>query len=111
MSNSIDAYNDQHALVDNQEEWYGAVKAMYPNLASALLGNELTRNGGPLRPPFSFILSTKDGRLRFSLSNPEASKTYFGKIDDPKDILGAAERCLATGAGEWSEKRHNGSRR
>jgi len=110
MSNVLDAYNGSGDLGDLLQKWYDIVKAMYPNLAQALLGNELTRNGGPVRPPLSFILSVKDGSLRFSLTSPEASKTYFGKIDDPKDILGAAERCLANGAGEWSVKRQNGSR-
>ena len=110
MSNALDGYQRGSDLGETLQAWYDVVKAMYPNLAQALLGNELTRNGGPVRPPLSFILGLKDGKLRFSLTSPEASKTYFGKIDDPKDILGAAERCLATSAGEWSEKRQNGSR-
>lgn len=110
MSNVLDGYQRSESNGEALQAWYDVVKAMYPNLAQALLGNELTRNGGPVRPPLSLIISLKDSKLRFSLTSPEASKTYFGKIDDPKDILGSCERDLATGAGEWSMKRQNGSR-
>jgi hypothetical protein len=110
MSNPLDAYNGDAGLGDVLQQWHDAVRAKYPLLADALLGNELTRSGGPVRPPLSLIVSTKDGRLRFSLSSPEASKTYFGKIDDPGAILESVERCLREGAGEWSIKQQNGSR-
>jgi len=107
MSNFLDAYNGNGALGEALQQWHDAVRAKYPLLADALLGNELTRKDGPVRPPLSLIISTKDGRLRFSLSNPEASKTYFGKIDDPSDILGSCEACLANQSGEWSMKRES----
>lgn len=108
MSNSLDAYNDQAALGHQLQAWYDIVAKDYPNLAQALLGNELTRKDGPVRPPFSLIIGVRDGRLRFSLSNQEASKTYFGKIDDPGAILESVEGCLRDGGGEWSLKRENG---
>lgn len=109
MSNSLDAYSGNGALGDQLEAWYDVVAKDYPLLAQALLGNEHTRKDGPVRPPFSLIVSVKDGKLRFSLSNPEASKTYFGKIDDPGAILASCEACLREGQGEWSLKRESGT--
>lgn len=108
MSNSLDGYNGDSALGDQVQRWHDAVRAKYPLLADALLGNELTRNGGPVRPPLSLIVSTKDGKLRFSLTSPEAARTYFGKIDDPAAILESCEACLRDQSGEWSLKRENG---
>jgi len=109
MSNFLDSYSGDGALGETLQAWHDAVRAKYPLLADAMLGNELTKKDGPLRPPFSLIIGTKDGRLRFSLSNPEASKTYFGKIDDPSDILGSCEACLREQSGEWSLKKNNDS--
>lgn len=109
MSNALDGYHGAVTLGDELQKWFDPLSAKYPNLASALLGNELTRNGGPLRPPMNLSFSVKDGKLRFTLFSNEASRTYFGKLDDTVDLLGAAERCLASQAGEWSEKPKNGS--
>lgn len=108
MSNFLDGYSSTNRMGDELQAWYDVVSKNYPLLASALLGNELTRKDEPLRPPFSLIISTKDGKLRFSLSSQEASKTYFGKIDDPAAILESCEACLRDQAGEWSLKRENG---
>ncbi len=109
MSNVLEGYHGEVTLGDELQRWYDPLSKKYPNIAAALLGNEQTRNGGPVRPPFGLTFSVKDGMLRFSLFSNEASKTYFGKIDDPDDILEAAERCLATKAGEWAPKPKNGA--
>jgi hypothetical protein len=109
MSNVLDAYNEgSNPLIDAQV-WHDALRKKYPALADALLGNELTRNGGPVRPALSFILSAKDGKLRFVLSGPESAKSYFGPIDDPSEPLAAAERALQGNHGEWSMKRNGQS--
>jgi len=111
MSNSLDGFSGStNPLLDNQG-WYDALAKTYPVLASALLGNEHTRNGGPLRPPFTLMLRAKAGKLQAMLSNPESAKTWFSPNLSPESILDDVELALATGAGEWIEKPKNGSGR
>lgn len=104
MSNSLDGYHGSANPLED-DAWYEAIAEKYPMLADALLGNgKLGKNTGPVRPPLSLIFSCKEGKLRFSLSSPDASRTYFGSLDDPREPLEAAERCLAGGRGEWVTK-------
>jgi hypothetical protein len=56
-------------------------------------------------------LSAKDGRLRFSLSSPQSSRSYSGPINDPTDPLMSAETCLEAGSGEWWTKQETQGRR
>lgn len=111
MSNALDGYSRPVNPLEENDKWLATFAERYPLLADALVGTEGRTTSGPVRPPMSFILGTKDGRLRFSLSNPKASRTYFGPIDDASDVLGAAERALKGNLGEWVTKQENGSRR
>lgn len=111
MSNALDAYSRPSNPLEENDAWLATFAVKYPCLADALVGTEGRSSSGPVRPPMSFILGTKDGRLRFSLSSRSGSRTYFGPIDDPNDVLGAAERCLAGNGGEWVTKQENGSSR
>lgn len=111
MANPFDAYHSSPNPVEENQQWLGKMVAKYPLLAEALLGNEHQRGSGPVRPPLSFILSVKDGRLRFVLSSQASHRTYYGPIDDASEPLEAAERALLTSAGEWSTRRENGARR
>lgn len=107
MSNPLDSYHAPANPVEENRDWYEALAITCPMLADALMGSASLGKAGPVRPPLSFILSVKEGKLRFSLSSPDASRTYFGAIDDPCEPLAAAERCLAASAGEWVTKKTN----
>jgi hypothetical protein len=109
MSNSLDAYTAPINPLTEAEAWYDALAKNYPTLAEALLGNEHTRNGGPMRPPLTLMISQKGPNLRWMLSNKQSSKTLFGTDCDPLDVLGSVERALKAGQGEWIDKQPNGS--
>ncbi len=110
MSNFLDAYHAPLNPIEEDSAWADVMQKRYPLLVDAMVGSEGSGRSGPTRPPLSFILSKKDGRLRFSLSSPESSRTYFGPINDPSDPLMSAETCLQAGSGEWVTKRESGSR-
>ncbi len=110
MSNSLDAYNEgSNPLIDAQV-WHDEMSKQWPNLANALLGNEHTRNGGPVRPPFTLMIKAKGTGLQGMLSSPEGSKTWFSPIFEARQPLDAIELALAEKQGEWIPKRQNGSR-
>jgi len=104
MSNSLDSYHASANPAEDNRDWYEAVAAKWPLLADALLGSLPNGKPGAVRPPLSLIFSVKEGKLRFSLSSPDSSRTYFGSLDDPGEPLEAAERCLAGSRGEWVTK-------
>jgi len=107
MSNSLDAYGESVNPLDDAQIWYDVLSKQWPNIASALLGNEHTRNGGPLRPPFTLMLKAKGTGLQGMLSSQEASKTWFSQVFEAKSPLDAIERQLAEKLGEWIPKQKN----
>lgn len=111
MSNFLDGYNRPYNPLKENDGWANVMQAKYPLLVDAMVGSVGSGASGPTRPPLSFILSSKDGKLRFSLSSPEASRTYFGPINDPSDPLMSAETCLQASSGEWVTKKEIGGRR
>jgi hypothetical protein len=108
MSNSLDGYEGQSNPLLDAAAWYDSLAVKFPTLAKALLGNEHTRNGGPLRPPFTLMVRAKSGKLQAMLSSPESGKTWFSPPLPPEGLLEAVESSLATGAGEWIEKPKGG---
>jgi len=104
VSNSLDGYHGPANPLEADDAWYEHLALKYPNLADALLGNAKNGAKGPVRPPLSVMISAKEGRLRFCLSSPDSSRSYFGPIDDPCEPLEAAERALAACQGEWVTK-------
>ncbi len=111
MSNFLDGYHRASNPLTENDAWADAMQKRYPLLVDAMVGSEGSSASGPTRPPLSFILSAKDGRLRFSLSSPQSSRSYSGPINDPTDPLMSAETCLEAGSGEWWTKQENQSRR
>lgn len=109
MPDALDSFERPYNPVDDNKGWFEAMSLRYPRLAKAILGNEGSAKSGPVRPPFQLGFSVKEGKLRFTLYSVEASRTYFGTIDDPSEPLASAERCLEGDAGEWSTKPSNAS--
>jgi len=91
--------------VDDNMGWMTKLDGKYPSLASALSGEIGWEKNGGKRPPLSLIIFTRDGRLRFTLSNPEWNRTYHCQITDPSDPLGSVEMALAANQGEWVTKK------
>lgn len=85
--------------------WLAHVQGPYPTLASALIGEEEWEKGAGRRPPLSLIITNREGKLKFTLSNPEWPSTYHCHVTDAKDVLGSVERALAANMGEWVRKR------
>lgn len=90
-------------------EWLPSVRAMYPMLAMALVGEGDWERDASRRPPYTLMLSIRDGRLRITLSHPERPKMYHCGISNPSDILGSIESALSANQGEWSVRRQNGT--
>jgi len=111
MSNFLDGYHAPVNPIEEDKSWADAMQVKYPLLVDAMVGSEGSGRSGPTRPRLSFILSSKDGRLRFSLSSPDSARSYSGPIDDATEPLEAAERALAANKGEWWTKHENGYRR
>jgi len=111
MSNSLDDFTGSSNPLEENQAWFDLLAVHYPCLAAALLGNEHTRNGGPLRPPFTLMIRAKAGSLQAMLSNPDSAKTWFSGKLSPESLLDDVEASLATKTGEWIEKPKNGSGR
>jgi hypothetical protein len=88
--------------------WVEKMIVAYPTLTSALIGEVDWEKGAGRRPPLSLIITNRDGKLKFTLSNPEWPSTYHCQVTDATDVLASVERALAANMGEWVRKRANG---
>lgn len=111
MSNFLDGYHKSGNPLTENDAWANAMQKKYPLLVDAMVGSEGSSASGPTRPPLSFILTAKDGALRFSLSSQQSSRSYSGPINDPSDPLMSAETCLQAGSGGWWTKSEQTTRR
>lgn len=110
MDDFLSGYTRKSSNLEEDYEWAAKLEVKYPRLTAAMRGKEASSASGGEIPPMSFILSAKEGRLRFSLSSVDSSRSYSGPIDDPSEPLAAAERALEANRGEWWTKSTNGSR-
>jgi len=85
--------------------WVKHLSPLYPTLVAALVGEDGWEKGGGKRPPLSLILTNREGKLKFTLSNPEWPSTYHCQVTDATDVLGSVEMALAANMGEWVRKR------
>lgn len=88
-------------------EWLPTLKPLYPKIAAALEGQVGWENDSQKRPPYTLMIGTRDGRLRFTLSNPEVDRMYACQITNASDVLGSIESALAHNEGEWFKRRDN----
>lgn len=109
MSNFADGFTAPTNPLEEDQNWAATLGVLYPNLAHALMGDGPDKKNGARMPGMSLIVSKKNGALRFILSSPECSRTYFGPQIDANDVLGSIEQALTDNAGEWSTKRDNGT--
>jgi hypothetical protein len=109
MSTFADGYAPEFNPAAISDEWYSKMKTIYPCIATALVGEPDWERDKTKRPPYSVIISDREGKLRFTLSNPSANRTYHCGISDASDVLKAIEGALAANRGEWVTKRQNGT--
>lgn len=109
MSTFADGFQPQFNPAQISDEWLTKLKPLYPSIAAALVGEPDWERDRSKRPPYSLIISDREGRLRFTLSNQDATRTYHCQITDAGDVLGSIETALAHNQGEWVTKRQNGT--
>ncbi len=107
MSNFADGYAPEFNPAQISEEWAAKLKPQYPHLTAALMGEADWERDKSKRPPYSLIISDREGRLRFTLSNPTSARTYHCQVTSAMDVLGSIEAALAANQGEWVTKRQN----
>lgn len=105
MSDALSGAKGEWNPEANYDGWLEKMQAAYPVLCSALVGEEGWEKGAGRRPPLSLIITNREGKLKFTLSNPEWPSTYHCQITDASDVLGSVERALAANMGEWVRKR------
>lgn len=109
MSSFTESFDPGSNIADELASWLPDLEAGYPNIAAALLGEAGWEKDRNKRPAYSLIITTRDGRLKFTLSNPERDRTYHCGISSAKSPLEAIEAALAANQGEWVKKRQNGT--
>lgn len=109
MSTFADGYAPEFNPAQISEEWATKLRPLYPHITAAMVGETDWERDRTKRPPYSLIISDREGRLRFTLSNQEAGRTYHCQVSDATDVLGSIERALASNQGEWVTRRQNGT--
>jgi hypothetical protein len=115
MSDALAGAKGEWKTDGQYDGWLEKISKPYPTLAAALIGEEGWEKGGGRRPPLSLIITNREGKLKFTLSNPEWPSTYHCQVTDASDVLLSVEMALAANEGEWVRKRPdrggNGNRR
>lgn len=109
MADALAGAKGNYNPEDSYDGWVEKLTPMYPTLVAALVGEEDWEKGAGRRPPLSLIVTNRDGKLKFTLSNPEWPSTYHCQVTDALDVLGSVEAALKANMGEWVRKRPNGS--
>lgn len=107
MSDALAGAKGEWKADGQYDGWLEHIATPYPTLAAALVGEEDWEKGQGRRPPLSLIITNREGKLKFTLSNPEWPSTYHCQVTDPRDVLGSVEAALAANKGEWVRKRQN----
>jgi hypothetical protein len=105
MSDALAGAKQNWRPDDQFDDWFEVLSGKYPTLASALIGEDGWEGSRDKRPPLSLILTNREGKLKFTLSNPEWPRTYHCQITSASDVLGSVESALAANQGEWVQKR------
>ena len=109
MSNFAEGYAPEFNPAAISEEWCSKLKPLYPSITAALVGEPDWERDRSKRPPYSLIISDREGKLRFTLSNPTSNRTYHCMVSSATDVLGSIEAALTANQGEWVTKRLNGT--
>jgi len=88
--------------------WSQHLALEFPELTEALMGDpDYPKTPGSI-PALTLMIFAKDGTLRFSLSNRDYPRQFFGTVKDPLHVLESIELALMSQEGEWVTKRPQG---
>ncbi len=91
-----DGVNGSNGMVEDIL-WVAEVALEYPTLAEWLQGRAEGTEALPAFEPWSLKIFSKAGQLRFSLSQRNGFKSWFGHVRDPKAILGSVNASIEAG--------------
>lgn len=86
------------------ESWLKLLAGEFPTIAEALSGSGLDVNKADRVPPLTLMIYEKEGKLRFSLSNREYPRSFYGHVGDPLHVLESIEDAMVNDQGEWITK-------
>lgn len=109
MGSFQESFKASNNPIAENDGWVPKMEPVYPQIVAALEGEGGWERDKQLRPPLTLMIMNRDGKLKFTLSNPEWDRTYHGLIQDASEPLMSVERALAANQGEWVKKRQNGS--
>jgi len=111
MSSIDDAYARGLNSDLTKSDWWPDVSGMYPCLAAMLVGGDDWKRNVQQRPPFTLMLSERNGRLAVTFSHIDRPKMIKLAVDKPSDILYSIETALKEGRFTVDEKQEKGTRR
>jgi len=111
MSSIDDAYARGLNADLTQGEWFPDLFNMYPNIAQMLVGGPDWKRNVQQRPPFTLMISERNGRLAATFSHFDRPKIIKLSVDKPSDLLWSIEEALKQGRFTVDEKQDKSARR
>ena len=90
------------------EGWAPLLMDEFPTITLALQGSPPEVKGADAIPPMTLMIYEKNGDLRFSLSNRDWPRSFFGHVSNASRVLESIEDALVNDIGEWVAKNKNG---
>lgn len=111
MSSLDEAYARGQNADLTKADWFPEVSKMYPNLAQMLVGGPDWKRNVQQRPPFTLMVSERNGRLSATFSHYDRPKIIKLEISKPGDLLWSIEEALKEGRFIIDEKQEKSARR
>lgn len=108
MSTFFDGARQNYNPMDDNKKWSEHLSQEFPALTQVLCGSDETVPKAERLPAMTLMIFAKDGTLRFSLSNRDWPRSFFGSVTNPLDVLKSVEEAIMTGKGDWVNKREQG---
>jgi len=108
MSEFLSSFRGNFNPATKDIDWMQHLALEFPTLAEALAGTGPEVKGADQVPPLTLMIFAKEGRLRFSLSNRDFPRAFYGAVKDPLHVLESIEGALVAQEGEWATKKANG---
>jgi len=108
MSTFFDGARGQPNPAVENGDWAELLLQEFPAVTEALRGSPAGTSKAEALPPMTLMIFAKDGRLRFSLSNRDWPRSFFGSVKNPLRVLESIETALMSGEGDWVTKSQQG---
>jgi len=103
----LQSFRGEYNPSKRDEMWAPLLSQEFPTLCEALQGTPPDVKGTDAVPPLTLMIFQKEGKLRFSLSNRDFPRAFYGAIGDPLHVLESIEDALMNEHGEWATKKIN----